>query len=166
MNTQSLHTPLSPDFALMPDALTHKELVIRAERWLRNTIGCSVVLAELVTNAGEVPDAIGWKSGTSTLVECKVSRSDFFRDAAKMGRQTGMHMGDMCYYMTPPSLVTQEEVPFYWGLIEVHGRTVKVAKRAAVRPAKTPDELHCACTRQAREIMILVSALRRAMEVV
>jgi hypothetical protein len=40
--------------------MTHVELVARAARWLR-TQGCPIVFAELVTTAGESPDAIGWR---------------------------------------------------------------------------------------------------------
>lgn len=147
-----------------PVPLTHKDLVVRAERWLRNSVGCSVVLTELVTAAGEVPDAIGWKSSRSTLVECKTSRSDFARDKAKEHRQLGMNMGSQCYYLVPPGLITKEECPSYWGLLECHPRMIKVVKKASTRAFGGEDDWRATYTRQMREIMMLVSALRRANE--
>jgi hypothetical protein len=43
-----------------------------------------VVLYEFATPADENPDVIGWAPGAgSVLIECKLSRSDFLRDATK-----------------------------------------------------------------------------------
>jgi hypothetical protein len=71
--------------------MTHAELVVRAIRWLRNQKGCSFVLSEqFAAGVAEQPDAIGWKYGDqSHLIECKISRSDFFADAAKPFRRNG-----------------------------------------------------------------------------
>lgn len=96
--------------------MTHVELVERAERWLRNTRKCSVVLTELCTGM-EVPD---------------IER----------------------FYMTPAGLLSPGELPEHWGLLEVEGRTVRVARQAA-----REDRRAVAGMRQ--EIGLLVSALRR-----
>ncbi len=142
----------------MPLVLTHAQLVLRAERWLRNSVGCSVVLTELVTSAGEVPDAIGWKRGASTLVECKASVADFKRDADKTHHRAGVGMGTYRYYLTPPGLLKREDVPAYWGLLECQPNTIKVVKKATTRDGK---DAQASLWRQAREIAMLVSALRR-----
>ena len=141
---------------------THKELVARAERWLRNSKGCPVVLTELVTGAGEIPDAIGWKGAYSTLIECKTSRSDFFNDSKKDARRLGLNMGAACYYLTPPGLVKPEEVPSYWGLLEAGPRSVKVLKKSKSRSIDGAGDYDQLMARQNREIVMLVSALRRA----
>lgn len=133
----------------------------RAEAWLRGTQGCSVVLCELVTAAGETPDAIGWKTGASTLIECKISRADFFRDKDKLHHRAGVGMGTYRYYMVPAGLIKREEVPPMWGLLEVGPRAVKKTKSATTRSKEPPDVI---AFRQQREIVMLVSALRRANE--
>ena len=71
--------------------MNHAELVERAERWLKNTFNCGVVLAELVayTATGETPDAIGWVWNRAILVECKTSRQAFFADQKKREGRTG-----------------------------------------------------------------------------
>jgi hypothetical protein len=110
--------------------VTHADLVVRATKWLKNTIGCGFVLTELSTASMETPDAIGWTSVTSYLVECKTSRSDFLADRKKLFRAyPEQGMGVYRYYMTPPGLVNPEELPSRWGLLWVYGRTVKVMKQ-------------------------------------
>ena len=141
--------------------MTHKELIVRAARWLKGSKGCSVVLTELVTAAGEIPDAIGWKGSVSTLVECKTSRSDFLRDKEKGSRLAGINMGQHCYYLVPPGLITKEETPAYWGLLECHPRMIKVIKKSGGRPLLSIDDHRATFARQKREVIMLVSALRR-----
>ena len=62
--------------------MTHDELVVRANKWLKSR-------ADIITSEAspwftkEIPDALGWDSrGESTLIECKVSYADFMRDRA------------------------------------------------------------------------------------
>ena len=66
--------------------VTHNDLVESAARWLRKEH--SIVITEMSGsgswNSGEIPDAIGWNDGsTTTLIECKASRSDFLSDRKK-----------------------------------------------------------------------------------
>lgn len=109
--------------------ITHGELIKRAERWLRNTMRCGVVLTEEYSTGMEIPDAIGWKSHESYLVECKIDRTDFLRDRNKFVRRSPDHgMGDRRYYMTPPELVQPDEIPDTWGLLWVYPKRVKVVR--------------------------------------
>lgn len=113
--------------------MTHSELCERAAKWLRNSVGCRIVLREVVSYTGDIPDAIGWKQSTgwSTLVECKVSRSDFHRDKDKYrNRYPENSLGARRYYMTPPGLLRREEAPEGWGLLEAHARSVVVVVKA------------------------------------
>lgn len=106
--------------------MTHGDLVRVAERWLRNTKRCGVVLTEHV-GGHEVPDAMGWKGGTSYLVECKVSRADFFADRRKTSRyQPQFRPAVHCWYLVPFGLVTADELLPGWGLLEYDGQRVRV----------------------------------------
>lgn len=129
---------------------THAELVAEAARWLCNR--CAVVLTELVTS-GEVPDAIGWRSGLSILVECKTSRADFMADSKKPFRQhPAMGIGHYRYFLAPDGLIAVEELPPRWGLLElVEGRGVRVSRKPELF-----DEVNTS-----HEIDILLSTLRR-----
>ncbi len=98
-------------------------------RWLR-FYRCGVVLSEQACVSGEMPDAIGWKQAChSVLVECKVTRADFLADRAKPFRvkpQKGV--GSERFYLTPPGLVNQEELPFGWGLLELRKGHIEVLR--------------------------------------
>ena len=121
--------------------MTHDELCERAARWLRNTKKCRLVLQEVVSYAGEIPDAIGWQASTgfSILVECKVSRGDYLRDAKKWARGSLHSIGQMRFYMTPPGLLCVDELPEGWGLLEVHGRSVRVLRDVQVARELDPS---------------------------
>jgi hypothetical protein len=99
--------------------MTHAQLVDRAVRWLRS-YRCGVVLSEQACVSGEMPDAIGWKqSSHSVLVECKVTRADYLADREKPFRQKPERgVGSERFYLTPPALIKLEELPTGWGLLE------------------------------------------------
>ncbi len=103
--------------------MTHRDLVEAAYRWVLNTTSCGVAFKELRTAncAVEEPDVIGLGGGGfSVLVECKVSRSDFFADRKKPPRQfPEMGMGTRRFYCTPADLVAPAELPEGWGLVYV-----------------------------------------------
>ncbi len=100
---------------------THKQLVRRMAQWFKVRRDSAIVVTELSTAAGETPDLIVWQSGAvSTLVEVKVSRSDFLADKNKFfRRQEDYGMGDYRYYAAPRGLIKPEELPEGWGLFDV-----------------------------------------------
>lgn len=133
--------------------LTHKQAVTRAALWLRNTHGCAIVMAERrVNGTTEQPDAVGWRgNGESTLVECKVSRSDFLADRDKSFRRyedTGV--GSLRYFAAPRGLLKKEEMPEGWGLLEID--TYRIWHRQLAAPKQA---------NKAAEVIMLVSAMRR-----
>ncbi|WP_444941229.1 hypothetical protein ACJJI3_01415 [Microbulbifer sp. ZKSA004] len=107
---------------------THAELVNRAEHWLKSQ-GCGVVFRDefrATTYTGEQPDAIGWRDGLSLLIECKASRSDFLADKRKKFRQDpAQGMGDWRFYMCPPDVIREEDLPEGWGLLYALPRQIK-----------------------------------------
>lgn len=128
------------------EGVTHEELVGRAVAWLRAR-GCGVVLAECTSSARETPDAIGWKSGRSILVEVKVSRGDFHREKHKASRRPELHegravgMGGSRFYMTPPGLLDPCELEACgWGLLEA-GRVVRVVRASRGFDADLAEEV-------------------------
>jgi len=80
-----------------------------------------------------MPDAIGWKRAChSVVVECKISRADFFADQEKPFRQKPeLGLGCERFYLTPAGLLHPEELPRGWGLLESAGMTVHVIRRSA-----------------------------------
>jgi hypothetical protein len=108
-------------------------LVARAVAWLRRN-GFKVALPELYTIGGEIPDAWGLdSSGTSCLIEVKVSRADFLRDAKKYHRRMPqLGLGNLRYYMAPAGVIHLGELPECWGLLAVHGRIIRQELEAAI----------------------------------
>jgi hypothetical protein len=100
--------------------MNHFDLVMRAERWLKNQ-GCGVVFRDqfkAITHNGELPDAIGWRDGLSILVECKTSRADFLSDKGKKVRRIhGLGMGDWRFFLCPPDIIAVSDLPEGWGLL-------------------------------------------------
>ena len=119
--------------------MTHAQLVERAVRWLR-AYRCGVVLSEQACVSGEMPDAIGWKRAShSVLVECKVTRADFLADRGKPFRaKPEQGVGSERFYLTPPGLVKVEELPVGWGLLELRRGRVEIVHPSAknLRTAK------------------------------
>ncbi len=152
--------------------MTHADLVTRAERWLRNTVGCQLVLTEHIatTRTGEIPDAIGWCAGLCYLVECKMSRADLRADLRKRFRSPGLGaLGNFRFYLAPEGVLRPDDIPPGWGLYEVHGRRVIHRsgeawatsieygdRRVMSRNYRKPHDSY-----QHDEIALLVSALRR-----
>ena len=134
--------------------MTHSQLVTRAVAWLRS-YRCSIVLSEQACVSGEMPDAIGWKRRChSVVVECKVSRGDFFADLNKPFRKNGEGLGCERFYMVPGGLLTAEEVPEGWGLLQCAGRKTEVVVRPPRRAQRTQTGL-------LNEMNLLLASLRR-----
>jgi hypothetical protein len=134
--------------------MTHAQLVQQAVTWLRG-YRCGVVLSEQACITGEMPDAIGWKRAShSVLVECKISRADFLADRGKAFRQKpALGLGCERFYLTPPRLLEAKELPTGWGLLEVRQRKVEMIRRSA-RDLRTAAGLAC-------EMNLLLASLRR-----
>lgn len=131
--------------------LSHADLCVRAERWLLNTLKCSMVLRELKTAAGEIPDAIGWRDQhVSHLVECKATLSDFHSDKVKHYRKRPcLGLGMYRYYMCPSGLIMPDKLPPKWGLLYVTPTKVLIK----VKAERQDEYSHRA------EIAMLVSAV-------
>jgi hypothetical protein len=121
-------------------------------RWLSRR--CSVVLYEFATEADENPDVIGWApEAGSVVIECKLSRSDFLRDATKTVRvnpRTGM--GQRRYFLCPPDLIHVKDLPAKWGLLWATKGKVIVERESRGYPERN----------LLAEVRFLSSMLRRA----
>lgn len=142
--------------AKTPAEKKHAQLVALAVQWLRRHYRCGVILSEQYCATGEVPDVIGWKGVCkSVLVECKASRADFLADAGKPFRQQSEGaMGSQRFYLAPQGLISREELPRHWGLLECKGREVSVSVKPGRVDLRTPAGLM-------KEMNLLLASLRR-----
>lgn len=136
--------------------MTHKQLVEIGRSWLAKR--CPVVITELSSAAGEIPDVIGFEGriydiGFGThLIECKTSISDFNADIKKLYRRHSyMGMGDYRYYLSEKGLIGIEKIPEKWGLLEVQDSgKIFIAVHAQKQEAD-----------KKREVSFLISTMRR-----
>lgn len=121
-------------------------------RWLSRR--CSIVFYEFATAADENPDVIGWATGSgSVLIECKLTRSDFLRDAAKTVRRNARAgMGQRRYFLCPPELIQIKDLPAKWGLLWAERGQIVVKREARGYPERNLSG----------EVQFLTSMLRRA----
>jgi hypothetical protein len=121
-------------------------------RWLSRR--CSVVWYEFATEADENPDVIGWAPGSgSVLIECKLTRADFLKDATKTARKKpSSGMGHRRYYLCPPDLIQLRDIPPKWGLLWAAKGQVIVKREAKGHPERN----------LVAEVHFLSSMLRRA----
>lgn len=151
--------PLEPRTA-EADWLTHDSLVEIARNWLASR--SPVAISEISSGAGESPDCIAFcvslKNGKahvgfgSVLIECKVSKSDYYADKNKYYRRCqDRGMGEYRFYLAPKGLINAEKLPDNWGLLEVDFKgKVKIIKIANKQESD-----------KNKEIALLVSTLRR-----
>lgn len=144
----TVEKPAKPEWG----TLTHKQAVRRMAKWLKDTKGFTIVIAELSTAAQETPDVIGWSgSRGSVLIEVKVSRSDFHADANKRFRAISeLGMGDRRYYAAPSGVLEPDDIPAGWGLLEITDRQI----REIVEPSRVTAN-------KGAEVIMLTSAIRR-----
>jgi len=134
--------------------MTHAQLIEKAVHWLRR-YRCGVVLSEQACVSGEMPDAIGWKQAShSVLVECKVTRGDFLADRAKPFRvKPEKGVGNERFYLAPAGLIKPEELPTGWGLLELQKGRVEMVRPSA-RNLRTATGFRY-------EMNLLLASLRR-----
>jgi hypothetical protein len=143
--------------------MTHADLIQHGRRWLATPWRsaapeghgkCSLILSELVCacHSGEVPDVIGWYMGNAILIECKTSRDDFRADAKKFFRQfPEQGAGKQRYYLCTEGLLTVDDLPDQWGLLEVTPSGKITVTRASGVFASNRDT----------EVRLLLSVIRR-----
>jgi hypothetical protein len=134
--------------------MTHAQLVEKAVRWLR-WYRCGVVLSEQACVSGEMPDAIGWKRAChSVLIECKVTRADFLADRTKpfrMNPEKGV--GSERFYLAEPNLISSEELPAGWGLLQLRRGRIEMM-HASAKNLRSAAGFRC-------EMNLLLASLRR-----
>jgi len=135
---------------------SHALLVEKAVEWLRTRYRCGVILSEQYCSTGEVPDAIGWKKQSrSVVVECKVSRADFLADRNKSFRQRPEEaLGCERFYLAPAEMILPDELPNGWGLLEYARREVRLVKKPIRKSQRSEIGLM-------KEMNLLLASLKR-----
>lgn len=112
----------------------------------------------------ETPDSIGFKWGTSILIEAKSTRADFHADKKKIFRRNPwMGVGAYRFFICPEGLIMPEDLPEKWGLIwvDISGKSrQKVGPKGNIWSAYGKDFFFSDRNIQG-EWTMMASALRR-----
>lgn len=135
----------------------HYRLCCEGAKWMRKQEWSTyhTVAVELCTVNVENPDVWGTTGFKSMLIEVKTSRADFLKDKKKIFRTDDEEyrkyaLGNKRYYLVPKGMVTIEELPTHWGLLEWDGSGISKIKEA--------DEVTC---ENMGEVAMLCSIMRR-----
>ena len=129
--------------------MNHKELTIKASKWLKKhsnnaqVSNCPTIAIDMVSlnSTGEVPDVIGWSYSYSVLIEVKVSRSDFLADKKKKFRvHSELGMGQMRFYCCTENMIKEDELPEGWGLLYLVGKRIVFIKQSDKFKANVSEE--------------------------
>jgi len=142
-------------------SFTHDDLIDIGRKWLNTAYTpskehghkpCSVILTEItaVTRYGEIPDIFGvcdlcYGNNITILIECKVSRSDFYADQKKPFRHEALEegIGSQRWYLAPEGIIPKDKVPEKWGLLEVDKFGVlKIIKRPELQDRDHQSEMN------------------------
>lgn len=140
----------------------HYWLCCEVARWLKSGRisfkyegRCKYAAVELVVYGAENPDAWACYSMATAVIEVKTSHADFLADQKKYWRSKeaeNWQAGNYRAYCAPRGIISKNEVPEKWGLIEWDSS----AKTFLI--TKTPPKL---VTTNHADLIILQSILRR-----
>ncbi len=117
--------------------MIYNDLVKLAEEWLRESSSldtkpylnsCGAVISGSGNSATEKPYAIGFTSGISILIECKLNHSDFAVGKRKTVHLDSGDMGDYKFYLIPKGLVKTDNIPAKYGLLEVENNLISIVR--------------------------------------
>ena len=121
--------------------MNHADLIEKARAWLLRHGKCELVVTEISLTGLNEPDALGWRYGFSTLIECKVSRADFHADKWKISRRYEEEaVGQHRYYLTLKGLLKLEEVG-EWGILELRGNRIFEVKPSGLFQTNKDHEI-------------------------
>lgn len=146
----------------VPVPITHDELARVGAQWLHRNCHNVVLVDPKTTASDEIPDIIGYKGVTSTLIEVKVSRTDFEVDAKKSHRQVNgkgniAGMGQIKYFLIPQEVgISFDEIPDEWGYLVYHKGKIKKVKEATKKPFNKDA--------MSREVPLLLNQLEKVLK--
>ncbi len=124
--------------------ISHNDLNLKAAKYARKTLKGGLVMIEHKCNAQrEIVDVAVFRAGIMINIEVKVSRNDFLKDRRKIHRKNPeMGMGDYRFYCAPAGLISPDELPKGWGLLEYHEKSDTIRAKHApplLRSLKSKD---------------------------
>ncbi|MFC4735388.1 hypothetical protein ACFO4L_02210 [Bacillus daqingensis] len=105
------------------ESTVHKHLKHQALLWLKDKMTdlCATEVKFVVKRRKRTADAVGinMKRKESRIIEVKATRSDFLRDHILQDELGYEAVATYAYLLTPSGLLSKEEVPNRYGLLEI-----------------------------------------------
>ncbi|WP_096435686.1 hypothetical protein [Alteribacter populi] len=122
------------------ESTLHEHLKLQSLYWLKGKVTdlCANEVKLFIRRKKLKADAVGinLKRNESRIIEVKVSRSDFLRDAV-LHAPYGYHaIADYAYLMTPVGMISTEEIPKGYGLLEIDDYDKIIVKKNPTRNPK------------------------------
>lgn len=133
--------------------MNHRELCLKAAKYLRSKkVGYPYSVCEL-ERVGESPDAFAFGAKPSYMIEAKASRSDFLSDKRKYARRMPDYgIGELRSYICPTGLIKESELPEFWGLLYVNEKgKIEVIRDPEKQPFNLMEEMKIFCSLLRRE---------------
>lgn len=140
--------------------ITHQKLVNITAQWASNFLKFPLVLKEpKCILSREIPDVLAFRANGSLLIECKMSREDFFADFKKPERCGNvLGLGNYRVYAAPEGLLEINDIPKKWGFIEITHNQKVIVKRLKVGNVYLDNDSNP--TAQAEDIYFHMSDLK------
>lgn len=138
------------------DNETHHKICCVVGKWLQGRWSgkkpyAHYVAVELVTQGCENTDVFGFNPMYSTMIEVKVSKSDFLKDKHKYANVVG-RVGDYKYYCCPTNVIKIDDLPDKWGLLYINENDkIEIIKIAEETKSNSYTEHAIICSIMRRE---------------
>ncbi len=142
--TDSLHYLLCKKGASFIHNPKNQEIYTDADGHRQWASSWRIVTVEMVTGCNENCDIWGTNGSESVVVEVKTSHADFLADQKKWHRQENyrdLQSGNFRYYLAPEGLISLDELPDGWGLLEWDGTKITKVKQAVRREVSNWSDL-------------------------
>lgn len=130
--------------------MNHNQLIQEGAEWLYKKAPSlykgKFILTEFKSYTYNIPDVFSFRSGSSTLLEVKVDKKDFYQDFNKKNTVIGNYR----FYLTLPNIINENELPLNWGLLIYDNDEIIIKKH----PLKVESDYY-------HENAILYSLLRK-----
>ncbi len=105
----------------------------KGRQWLKSIKNCEVVVVDWPYTSTQPPHVVGFAlAGRSYMISCVPNFSVWESNRSLLLTKKEFRLGGERFLLTPPGLLGINEIPLEWGLLELKGKNIRVARAAPV----------------------------------
>lgn len=105
----------------------------KGRSWLKSVKNCEATVVDWPYTSTHPPDVVGFAlAGRSYMIACIPNLSVWEARRKLLLTAKEFRLGSERYLLTTPGLLGIKEIPLEWGLLELKGKNIRVAKAAPV----------------------------------